>query len=83
MVVAPPDTMAGQKCIAEIGNLPGPINCITMGELLLWPDCTVVRNSYSTNFQVVRSRNNTDFKWLKVGIVPTSKWLEEGTVKNF
>ena len=30
-------TMAGQKCIAEIGNLPGPKICITMDELLLWP----------------------------------------------
>ena len=39
-------TMAGQKCIAEIGDLPGPKICITMDELLLWPvllwpDCTV------------------------------------------
>ena len=39
-------TMAGQKYIAEIGNLPGPKICITMDELLLWPvllwpDCTV------------------------------------------
>ena len=40
-------TMAGQKCIAEIGKLPGPKICITMDELLLWPvllwpDCTVL-----------------------------------------
>ena len=39
--------MAGQKCITEIGNLPGLFDFITMGELLLWPellwaDCTVV-----------------------------------------